>query len=114
MPPVIPPAPAPRRAVTITLPQAMQHALDAFQGGQTAEADRLCRLLLEVQPDYFDALFLAGLIAEQAGRSEQAVEFLSKAVAVNPGVAEAFYNRGVALGHARRQKQWRATSARLR
>lgn len=83
----------------------MQHALDAFQGGQTAEADRLCRLLLEVQPDYFDALFLAGLIAEQAGRSEQAVEFLSKAVAVNPGVAEAFYNRGVALGHARRHEE---------
>lgn len=83
----------------------MQHALDAFQRGETAEADRLCRLLLDVQPDYFDALFLAGLIAEQAGRPEQAVEFLSKAVAVNPGVAEAFYNRGVALGRASRHEE---------
>lgn len=83
----------------------MQHALDAFQRGDTAEADRLCRLLLGVQPDYFDALFLAGLIAEQAGKAEQAVEFLSKAVTVNPNVAEAYYNRGVALGHAGRRDE---------
>jgi len=105
MRPVIPPAQPPRRAVTITLPQAMQHALDAFQRGDTAEADRLCRLLLGVQPDYFDALFLAGLIAEQAGKAEQAVEFLSKAVTANPNVAEAYYNRGVALGHAGRRDE---------
>jgi tetratricopeptide (TPR) repeat protein len=83
----------------------MQHALDAFQRGETTEADRLCRLLLGVQPDYFDALFLAGLIAEQAGRSDQAVEFLSKAVTANPNVAEAYYNRGVALGHAGRSEE---------
>ena len=83
----------------------MQHALDAFQRGDSAEAERLCRSLLHAQPDYFDALFLSGLIAEQAGRLEQAVEFLSKAATANPNVAETYYNRGVALGRLRRHEE---------
>jgi tetratricopeptide (TPR) repeat protein len=84
------------------VPQATQHALAAYQRGETAEAERLCRLALDAQPDYFDALYLSGIIAEQTGRTEEAVELLSKAVAVNPSIADAHYNRGVALGELNR------------
>ena len=83
----------------------MHHALDAFQRGDSAEAERLCRSLLHAQPDYFDALFLSDSSAEQAGRLEQAVEFLSKAATANPNVAETYYNRGVALGRLRRHEE---------
>jgi tetratricopeptide (TPR) repeat protein len=62
----------------------MDYALAAYQRSDGVEAERLCRLLLDAMPDYFDALFLAGIIAEQTGRAERAVELLSKAVAVNP------------------------------
>ncbi len=80
----------------------MQHALAAYQRGERVEAERLCRLLLDVKPDYFDALFLSGIIAEQTGRAEEAVELLSRAVKLNPNIADAHYNRGVALGELKR------------
>ncbi len=83
----------------------MDFALAAYQRGDRVEAERLCRLLLDAMPDYFDALFLAGIIAEQAGRAERAVELLTKAVTVNPDVAEAWYNHGVALGRVHRHEE---------
>ena len=46
----------------------MDFALAAYQRGDRVEAERLCRLLLDAMPDYFDALFLAGIMAEQSGR----------------------------------------------
>lgn len=92
----------PGRASTLTLSQAMQHALAAYQRGEVAEAQRLCRLMLDAKPDYFDALYLSGIMAEQTGRPEEAVALLSRAVTVNPNIADAHYNRGVALGELER------------
>lgn len=93
---------APGSAVTLSASQVMQHALAAYQRGATAEAERLCRLLLDVNADYFDALYLAGIIAGQTGRAEEAARLLSRAVGTNPSVAAAHYYRGVALGELRR------------
>jgi tetratricopeptide (TPR) repeat protein len=98
-------APAPGRASALTAPQVLQRALGAYERGEALEAERLCRLLLEVKPDYFDALYLSGIIAEQTGRAEQAVELLTRAVAANPNVADAHYNRGVALGGLNRLEE---------
>src|SRR5438270_642308 len=86
------------RAAALAVSQLTQDAVAAYQRGATAEAERLCRLALDAKPDYFDALYVAGIIAEQTGRPQEAVELLSKAIAVNPGMADAHYNRGVALG----------------
>jgi tetratricopeptide (TPR) repeat protein len=92
----------PGSAAPLTLPQVMQHAVAAYQRGEPAEAERLCRMMLDVKADYFDALYLAGIIAGQTGRATQAAELLSKAVAVEPAIADAHYYRGVALGELRR------------
>jgi tetratricopeptide (TPR) repeat protein len=83
----------------------MQHALAAYQRGEAAEAERLCRLVLDVKADYFDALYLSAIIAGQTGRTEEAAELLSKAVTVNPSIADAHYNRGVALGELKRSEE---------
>ena len=80
----------------------MQDAIAAYQKGEAAEAARLCRLALDVEPGFFDALYVAGIIAEQTGRAQEAVELLTRAVAINPGSADAHYNRGVALGDINR------------
>jgi len=76
----------------------MQRAVAAYEQGEVTEAQRLCRLLLNVKPDYFDALYLSGVIAGQTGRADEAAQLLSRAVSANPGHANAHYARGVALG----------------
>ena len=80
----------------------MEHAIAAYQRGDLVEAERLCRLALEVKANYFDALYLSGIIAAQTGRTEQAARLLSKAVMANPRIADAHYNWGVALGELKR------------
>src|SRR2546430_3599280 len=98
-------ADTPGGASALTVPQAMQHALAAYQRGESAEAERLCRLVLDAKADYFDALYLSAIIAGQTGRAEEAAELLAKAVTVNPGIANAYYNRGVALGELNRHTE---------
>jgi tetratricopeptide (TPR) repeat protein len=102
MPPVSPLTDLQGSAATLTLPQAMQRALTAFQRGEHREAEHLCRLVLDVKAEYFDALYLLGIIAGQVGKTQEATELLSKALSVNPTSADAYYNRGVALGELRR------------
>jgi len=86
----------------ITASQAMQHAFAAYQRGDTAQAEQLCRLVLEVQGNDFDALYLSGIIAGQTGRAGAAVDLLAKAVRANPNVADTYYNLGVAQGELKR------------
>jgi len=104
---------APRRAdrttaaaATLTsppaLPQAVQFAFAAYQRGDRAEAERLCRRVLEANPRLFEALYLLGIIAGQSGEPQRAVDFFTKALATNPASADAHFNRGVALGELKR------------
>lgn len=50
-----------------------------------------------MQPGNSDALHLLGVIAAQTNNPERAVEFIGKAIDINPNNAMAHYNRGVAL-----------------
>ncbi len=88
--------------VTLTLPQAMQQALAAYQRGDWAEAERLCQVVLGAKSDYFDALNLRGAIAAQTGRTGEATSLLAQAVAINPTHADAHNNLGNALRDLRR------------
>ena len=97
MPPVDPIA-RPQKAATLNLAQALQRALAAYQRGDWAEVERLCRTMLAAKADHFEALYLLGVLAGQGGRAEEAAELMSRALAVNPKHADAHYNRGVALG----------------
>ncbi len=82
----------------------MQRALAAYQGGNWAEAERLCQLVLKTDTNNFDALNMLGAIAAQTRRTQQAVEFLGRAIAVDSSNAETYYNRGVVL------RKWYVTS----
>lgn len=92
-------------AATIPLPQATQQAKDAYQRGDWPEAERLCRLILNGRSNQFEALNLLGIIAAQTQRPQQAIELLSKAVAVNPDHATAHSNLGNVLCDLQRHKE---------
>jgi len=78
-------------------PQAVQRAFAEFQRGNRAESERICRSVLDAQGDAFGALHLLGIIAAQANRLDEAAALFERAVAVNPGHADAHNNRGNAL-----------------
>jgi len=94
-----PPSPAraskARGGAALTLPQALQKATTAYRAGHGAEAERLCRRILEAKPDSFDALTLMGAIAAQSGRPGEAEALFGRAVAANPANARAHHNRGI-------------------
>jgi tetratricopeptide (TPR) repeat protein len=87
------PSPAAEGAI-----ERVQQALLAYHRGSPAEAESLCRSALLLKADCFEALYLLGVISGQTGRTQQAIESLTKAVAVDPDHADASYNLGVALG----------------
>ncbi|HXW25809.1 MAG TPA: tetratricopeptide repeat protein [Xanthobacteraceae bacterium] len=71
--------------------QIFAQALSLHQRGQTAGAERLYRQVLAASPHHLDALNLLGLVALQGGRSEEAIDLIAKAIALNDRVAD-FHN----------------------
>jgi tetratricopeptide (TPR) repeat protein len=56
-------------------------ALAAQRAGRLAEAERLCRLALSVDPGHAQTLHLLGLVAHRQGRAGEAVEHIRMAIA---------------------------------
>lgn len=83
------------------LPQQLDHmlrqAVALQQNGALAEAEELYREILELKPRHFDALQLLGSLALQAGRVQEGIEFLKKALAVNAKQAPLHSNLAYAL-----------------
>lgn len=86
----------------LTPPAALQFAVTAFQRGDWAEAERLCRGVLAAQADHFRALQFLAVIALESGRTQEAIDLLSRACAIDPGSAQVHNNLGVALGRMQR------------
>ena len=81
--------------------QALQGLCDEgrahHQAGRLEEAWRRYDQVLAADPRHFDALHLSGVLCIQIGRPQQAVDFIERAIAVQPGVAIAYGNLGNAL-----------------
>src|SRR5688500_13700803 len=64
---------APSPGLTVDLTSLLQTAVSHHQAGQAAEAERLYRQVLAVDPEQADALHLLGVLAYQVGRADLAV-----------------------------------------
>ncbi len=82
--------------VDLSIPQAIQTALEHHQAGRLHEAEAIYRQVLQAAPDHPDALHFLGAIAYHQGKNESAVELISKAISVNPS-RSMYYNLGNAL-----------------
>ncbi|MFI5002640.1 MAG: tetratricopeptide repeat protein, partial [Reyranellales bacterium] len=74
-----------------------QRGLALHQQGRLDEAEALYREVLAKQAAHFGALHLTGLIHFQRGRPAEAVEWIGRAIAVDPGVPDAHSNLGLVL-----------------
>ncbi|WP_035675006.1 tetratricopeptide repeat protein, partial [Azospirillum brasilense] len=68
-----------------TIQQALTIALDHHQAGRPAEAEILCRRILDADPDQATAWHLLGIIHAQAGLFDEAAALLGEALARAPG-----------------------------
>ncbi|MBF0173321.1 MAG: tetratricopeptide repeat protein [Magnetococcales bacterium] len=75
----------------------LEQAWNHLTAGRWDEAEQHYRNLLAQTPQDPDLLHFMGIIAHQRGQLEQAVMWISRAVAIHPGFAEAHNNLGLAL-----------------
>jgi tetratricopeptide (TPR) repeat protein len=83
--------------MTLSVKQALNEALTLHRAGRLAEAERLYRQILAIDPRHADSLHLLGVIAHQCGRDAEALDMISKAIALNDQVADFHCNMGVVL-----------------
>ena len=75
----------------------INQALTEHRAGRLAEAERVYRQVLEIDPKHADAMHLLGMIAFQTGRLDQAGETIRKAIAIHPAAASYHSNLGNVL-----------------
>jgi protein O-GlcNAc transferase len=76
----------------MTIPQAFALAIQHHRAGRLGDAEVLYRQILAAQPNHADALHHLGVIAQQAGLYELAVERISQALVLDPNNPFAHYN----------------------
>ena len=72
-------------------------AVAFHQRGMLADAERIYREILTLQPNHFDALHLLEVIELQAAQFERATDLIKHAIGINPNAAAAHCNLGKAL-----------------
>lgn len=85
------------RAEASGVAKAMQTAIAHHESGRLLEADAACKHILEISPNYPDALHLQGMIAYQVGMLDVAEVLLNSAVAFGPKNADTHHNLGIVL-----------------
>jgi predicted O-linked N-acetylglucosamine transferase (SPINDLY family) len=82
-------------------------AFAAYREGRQADVQSLCRRVLQVLPDFFDAMHLLGVSVLECGWFEEAKQILERAVALNQSSADAYCNLGFALFNLKRHDEAR-------
>lgn len=88
----------------IAISDAMALVQRSLQRGELQQAELTCREILRKDAANADALQMLGLILYQAGKSQEAIQSLRNAIAINP-TADAFYNLGVMQSERQQHQQ---------
>jgi protein O-GlcNAc transferase len=62
----------------------MQVGMEQYRAGRLSEAERICQQVLQVDPNYPEALHLLGAIAHLVGKNESSVQLIQKAIHYAP------------------------------
>jgi len=83
--------------VSLTLSQAFDLALSAYQARKLVESEQLCRQILAADPGCLAALNLLAVVHASLGRNDLALACCDRALSLRPDFAEALNNRGAVL-----------------
>lgn len=81
----------------MTLQQALDLAVQHHQGGRLREAEAIYRQILSADPSNPHALHLLGVLSNQVGQGETALNYIRQAIAQNPTSAQYQTSLGAAL-----------------
>lgn len=81
----------------VTLEEAVSIAIRLQQNEQWSAAEDIYRRILDVAPDYADALHFAGVLAHQQGKSADAEALIERSIALEPERADWYSNLGIVL-----------------
>lgn len=81
----------------ITLAEAIHLARQHQQAGNLAEAEAICRQVLQVESQQVEALYLLSVIAIQVGRADLAIEHVRQVIERHPDYVPAYNLLGAAL-----------------
>jgi Flp pilus assembly protein TadD len=77
--------------------QTLKLAFAAHNAGRHADAEALCRTLLQINSADAQLLFLLGMILHKTGRDAEAADWLQRAAKISPDSARIFSGLGCAL-----------------
>ena len=75
----------------------VENAKASLQRGQLGEAEKLCRQVVDDDPDHRDALYLLAAIQRYARKPVEALATISRLLALEPGYGRAYQERGHSL-----------------
>lgn len=81
----------------LTLDEAVSVAIELQQNEQWAAASDIYSRILEVRPDHAAALHFSGVLAHQAGKSEEATTLIRRSLELEPDRADWHSNLGIVL-----------------
>ncbi|MHC4482555.1 MAG: tetratricopeptide repeat protein [Planctomycetota bacterium] len=79
----------------VDVSETMEVAVQRHHAGRLDQAEQLCRMVLQSDPNHPAALHLLGVIAYQAGKHDVAVDLIGKAIRNDPQVPQFHNNIGV-------------------
>src|SRR5665213_1821319 len=88
--------------VSLTLSQAFDIAVKAYNAGKLAEVEQICLRIIAADPDSAAALNLLAVTYSSLGGHEKAIASYDRALALRPDFIQAWNNRGAALKQLKR------------
>jgi tetratricopeptide (TPR) repeat protein len=92
--------PAEKAGKEMSLSQEMGRAVAALNEGRLVEAERLCLAIVERNRVFVEAVHLLAVVQSLSGRLDEALASYDRALALRPGYAAAWCDRGVTLNRA--------------
>jgi len=80
-----------------TIPELLAKAVEHHQAGRFQEAEQGYRQILQLDPNDINALHLFGVLCQQQGHHDRAVDYISAALRRKADFPEAHNNLGNAL-----------------
>src|SRR5690348_14733413 len=85
------------KRIEITVDEAVAFAVDWMKQGRFNDAERICRALLDLEPDNAAALHYSGILAHKRGDNAEALALIGRSLERMPDQPDWYSNLGIVL-----------------